>query len=278
MFKIPASLLFCCCALSIHAQSSVPAPDAPPSSSASSSAPIQDPSAAKARAALNAMIQALGGDRWLSLENSYSAGSIAAFYQGKPTGATVKFWEWNSPSAERLDLTEGKSDKHNWIQIFSGDQCWEITFRGRNPMAKDQCSAAIRRRDHSINAAVHVWMKNPATILMYEGQSLSERHLAEQVTLLNEQNDSITIQLDAETHLPLRCSWSWRDPTYHDKDQDIEEYDDYHNIDGLPTPFTITRIHNGDMTQQRFVMKAQYNVKLPDDWFDPDAAGRRFQK
>ncbi len=55
-----------------------------------------------------------------------------------------------------------------------------------------------------------------------------ERHLADQTTLINADNDSITIQTDAETHLPLRRSYQWRDPLYKDKNTDAEEYDDYH--------------------------------------------------
>ncbi len=271
--------LICCFAFAAHAQSALPAPDTPPSSSTgASTTAAEDPSAAKARAALNAMIEALGGERWLNLENSYTEGRIAAFYQGKPTGETILYWDWRTPIVERIDLTEKKHDKHDWIQIFSGNQCWEITYRGKHTIASDQCGAAIRRRDHSVDAAVRVWMKQPSTILMYDGQSLAARHLAEQVTLLNAENDAITIQMDAQTHLPLRCSWSWRDPVYHDKDQDVEEYDDYHNIEGLPTPFTISRFHNGDETQQRFVMKADYNVPLPMDWFDVDAAAARYEK
>ncbi len=264
------SLLFLCSAFPLRAQSTPP--DAPPSSSfAAPASTHEDASAKKARAALDAMVQALGGDQWLNQQNSYAEGRIAGFYQGKPTGATIRYWEWRTPTAERTDLTESKKDKHDWSQIFEGKNCWEITYRGKNPLPKDQCAAAIRRRDHSIQAAVHVWMNQPGTILMYEGQSLAERHLAEQVTLLNADNDSITIQIDAMNHLPLRCSWSWRDPVYKDKNEDVEEFDDYHNIDGIQTPFALTRLHNGDMTQQRFVFKAAYNVPLPPEGFDVDA-------
>lgn len=278
MRTIPTSftpvLLFFCCTLPLRAQSA-PA-DGPPSSSFAAPASTQeDASAKKARAALDAMVQALGGNQWINQQNSYTEGRIAGFYQGKPTGATVRYWEWRTPTAERLDLTEKKKDKRDWSQIFEGKNCWEITYRGKNPLPKDQCAAAIRRRDHSIEAAVHVWMKQPGTILMYEGQSLAERHLAEQVTLLNADNDSITIQIDAMNHLPLRCSWSWRDPVYKDKNEDVEEFDDYHNIDGIQTPFALTRLHNGDMTQQRFVFKAAYNVPLPPEGFDADAIAAR---
>jgi len=255
MKKLPVLLLLAC-ALPLAAQT-------PAASTAGN--------ADKAHAALNAMVQALGGNRWLSVRNSYVEGSIAAFYESKPTGVNVRYWQWSTPSAERIDLNEKTHDKFNWIQIYTGRQCWEITYQGKKPMANDVCSSAIRRRNHSIQTAVRVWLKNPNTLVIDDGQSLAERHLAEQVTLIDDNNDSINIQMDAETHLPLSCSWSWRDPVYHDKDTDVEEYAEYHLIDGIQTPFTITRLHNGDMVQQRFVLKAAYDVPLPPDGFNVDA-------
>jgi hypothetical protein len=255
MRKLPVLFLLAC-AVGLSAQT--------PAASTGSNA-------AKARAALDDMVQALGGNRWLDLRNSFVEGTLAAFYEGKPTGVNVRYWQWTTPDEQRIDLTEKKHDRHNWVQIYAGQQCWEITWQGRKAMAKDVCDSAIRRRDHSIQTAVRVWMKNPSTLLIDDGQTLAERHLAEQVTLLDEGNDAITIQMDAETHLPLSCSWSWRDPVYHDRDTDVEEYADYHLIDGIPTPFTITRLHNGDVVQQHFILKAAYNVPLPPDGFDIDA-------
>lgn len=269
MRTIPISLLLCS-ALALSAQN--PSPDAPPVSSvAAPAASAQDSSAAKARAVLDAMVQALGGSRWLNVQNAYTDGRIAAFYQGKPTGATIDYWSWHTPEADRIDFSEKSRDKHNWTQLFVGRNCWEFTYRGRNPLPKDACAEAIRRHDHSIEDVIHVWLKDPNTVLLYEGQSLAERHLAQQVTLLNAQNDSVTIQVDAMNHLPLRRTYEWRDPVYKDKNEEAEEYDDYHLIDGIQTPFTITRLHNGDMVQQRFVLKAAYDVPLPPDGFNADA-------
>ena len=122
-------------------------------------------------------------------------------------------------------------------------------------MPKDQLDEYLRRRDHSIEIAVKVWLKDPNTILIYEGQNMAERHLAEQVTLISPQNEAITIQMDAQTHLPLRRTFQWRDPVYKDKNTDAEEYDDYHVIDGLPTPFSITRYKNDEMTRQYYLDK-----------------------
>src|SRR6266481_742536 len=74
-------------------------------------------------------------------------------------------------------------------------------------------------------SAVKVWLKDPKTILVYEGQHLAERHLADQVTLISPDNEAVTILIDAQSHLPLRRSFQWRDPLYHDKNTDYEEYD-----------------------------------------------------
>lgn len=229
----------------------------------------------KARAALDAMVKALGGQAWLSMQNVYLEGRISGFYQGKPTGAIENFYTWRTPNGEeRTEL----SKKHDDVEIFTGNQCWEATYRGKKALPKDICDDYLRRRDHSIDTAVRVWLKDPKTVLISEGQTLAERHLADQVTLISASNDSITIQLDADTHLPLSRTFQWRDPVYKDKDEGREEYDDYHTVQGIATPFTVTRFHNGDMTSQRFLYKAAYNVPLPPAAFDIDATAAKIKK
>ncbi len=136
----------------------------------------------------------------------------------------------------------------------------------------------LRRRDHSVETAVKVWLKDPKTILVYEGQRLAERHLAEQVTLISAQNESITIQMDKQTHLPLRRSFQCRDPVYKDKNPDAEEYADYHLIDGLPTPFSVTRLNNDEMVRQVYIDKVSYNQPLAPDFWDVDAAAAKIKK
>jgi hypothetical protein len=229
----------------------------------------------RARATLDAMVTALGGQRWLTLTSTMQQGRTSGFYQGKPTGATAEFYEIQKfPDQTRVEL--GK--KRDVVEIISGDQAWEITYKGKRELPKDQIQDLIRRRDHSIQTAMRVWLKDPRTVLIYGGQGLVERHLADKTTLIDANNDSITIQTDAETHLPLRRSWQWRDPLYKDKNTDAEESDDYHLVEGLPTAYTLTRYHNDDMTNQRFLMHAAYDVGLTPDMFNPDQAAAKIKK
>lgn len=230
---------------------------------------------AKARAVLDAMVTALGGDAWLNLKNQLREGHVAAFYHGNPDVGTTLYWEYHSwPDKDRFEFTKHR----DVLQYYIGRTGFEVTYKGKAPLPQDQVDDFLRRRDHSIETAVKVWLKDPKTILVYEGQHLAARHLAEQVTLISGENEAITILTDVQTHLPLRRSFEWRDPVYKDKNVDAEEYDGYHVIDGIPTPFMITRFKNDDMVRQYYLHKAVYNQTLDEGFWNVDAAATRVKK
>ncbi len=231
--------------------------------------------ARQARAALDAMVQALGGPVWLNMKNRVQHGHVAAFYQGKPDPGTTEYWDYHAwPDRDRIELTKHR----DVVEFFIGRTGTEVTYRGKSPLPKDIVDDYLRRRDHSIETVVKVWLKDPRTILIYEGQRMAERHLADQVTAISAQNESVTILMDTQTHLPMRRTFEWRDPVYKDKNLDGEEYDDYHTFDGIPTPFTITRFKNDDMTRQYFLDRVSYNQNLPADFWSAEAADRRIKK
>ena len=231
--------------------------------------------AAQARAVLDAMIKAMGGDAWLNMKNQVREGHFAVFFHGKPDLGTIKFYEFHVwPDHDRTEFTTHR----DVMQFFIGRQGWEVTFRGKKPLPAEQVDEYLRRRDHSVETAVKVWMKDPSTIFIYEGQRLAERHLADTVTLISPQNEAITIQVDSQTHLPLRRSFQWRDPEYHDKNTDAEEYDGYRTVDGIPTPYTVTRFKNDEMVRQIFIDKVSFNQALPADIWNVDAVERHIKK
>ena len=231
--------------------------------------------ARQARAALDAMIQALGGQAWLNMKNLVRQGHVAGFYQGNPSVGTTDYYEYHAwPDHDRIELTKHR----DVVEFFVGRTGTEVTYRGRSPLPQDILDDFLRRRDHSIETVVKVWLKDPNTILVYEGQHLAERHLADQVTAISAKNEAVTILMDTQTHLPLRRSYEWRDPVYKDKNLETEEYDDYHVVDGFPTPFTITRLKNDEMARQFYVDKVVFNQDLPSDFWDLAAAEKRIKK
>jgi hypothetical protein len=231
--------------------------------------------AQKAHAALDAMVQALGGQAWLNMKNQMREGFIAAFFHGNPDPGTTEYFEYHQwPDQDRVELTKHR----DVVEFYVGREGWEVTYRGKKAIDQEILDDFLRRRDHSIETAVKVWLKDPNTILVYEGQHLVERRLAEQVTLISAQNEAITILMDAQSHLPLRRVFQWRDPLYKDKNTDAEEYDDYHTIDGFPTPLSITRFKNDEMFRQYYIRKVSFNQQLPANFWDVDTADRRIKK
>ncbi len=222
----------------------------------------------KAHAILAATIQALGGPAWTHLRTSRCRVRIASFFQGTPTGevadATIRS---EFPDKERIELDNGRV-----VRIFSGSRGWEITYKGKKDLPPEKLEEYLRWRNHSLRSVLGHWYNDPSTVLIDEGPSQVERHPAEKIMLIDSSNDAVTLEVDAESHLPLRLSFSWRDPQFHDKNVDAIEYDNYHEIDGIATPFTLTETHNGETVHQTYGLQAEYNIGLQYNFFDPNYA------
>lgn len=248
---------------------------APGISLAQTTADIGAKNAQQAREALEKMVQALGGQAWLNMKNQELHGHIAAFFHGQPDLGTTEFIELHQwPDRDRYEYTKHR----DVVGFYIGREGWEVTYRGKHPLPQDQVDDFLRRRDHSIETVIKTWLPDPKTILVYEGQHMAERHLCEQVTLISAQNEAVTILMGLQTHLPMRRTFQWRDPLYKDKNTDAEEYDDYHVMDGLPTPLNISRFKNDEMVRQQYIDRARYNVDLPADFWSVDAAEKKIRK
>jgi hypothetical protein len=249
-----------------------------------SAAPVPTPGQTaeqRGRILLDQMVAALGGDAWLHRKDMTVKGRTAAFFRGAPTGFVVEysgnrqFPQDGRPDAERLGFITDKSmffpgKKIDIVQVWVNNNGYEVTYKGDKPLPKEQVEDYFRRRDHSIETVVLNWLHQPNVMVLAEGNTMVERRLAEKVSILTDNNDAVVIDLDATTHLPIRRAFQWRNEKFKDFDKDVEEYDDYHTIQGLPTAMTLTRYHNDDMISQRFYEKVEYNSNLAPDLFNPD--------
>lgn len=233
------------------------------------------------RQLIDEMVTALGGQAWLDRHDVEEHGHSASFFRGEPNGSIVEFKlsrqfpDGAHPEALRIGFLTEKSmilpgKKIDVVQIWTGDTGYEITYKGKTTLPHDQVEDFYRRRAHSIESVVHDWIKAPGVMILSEGTTMVERRMADKVSILSANNDAVTLELDSTTHLPLRRTFQWRNTTFKDNDEDAEEYDDYHAVQGLPTAYTITRYHDGDMASQTFITDVQYNTGLSPDLFNPD--------
>ncbi len=239
-----------------------PAQPAPSGAAQTSS---QDPSVKKARDLIDKMIQALGGQAYLNIQDMEQSGRTYGFSHGEPAGAGALYWSfWKWPDKERIELTK----QRDVVTIFNGDNGYDVTFRGTTWAEKPLVEDYLRRRHYSMQKVLRDWLKEPGVAYFYEGFSSAERKPAEKVTIMNAKNEAVTFYIDTTSFLPIKKSFLWRDPTYGDKTQEDEIFDNYRLVQGIMTPFSVTRKKNDWATNQRFIFEVKYNQNLSDSMFD----------
>ena len=234
----------------------------------------QDESSQKGHTLINQAIAALGGAAYLNLQDMSQQGRSYSFYHGETRGTGILFWLfWKAPQMERVELTK----QRDVIYVYNADKGYEITFRGTRPIEQKDLDDYLRQREHSLGEVLRDWVSQPGTAIFYEGPAFAGNTAADQVSLVNSKNQSVTLFLDVNSHLPVKKSFTVRDPESKEKDLEEELYGNYHLVQGIQTPFDSTRLHNGEVTRQRYVNQVHYNTGLADSLFsatvtyDPNA-------
>jgi len=280
MYRILAILLLCalgCAQIAPTRASSQPA--AQPAVNLNDS-----DNARKARAVLDQTIETLGGDWYLTYQSKEETGRYYPLYHGRTNSTGIPYnYYIEYPNKDRfevlalkdihvipgqIDIGGVKSKKADLVLIHNGDKGYETTYKGTAAQEPEDLQNYLRRRQHSLEWVFRKWMRDPNVALFYDGASVVNGKETEGVTLLNRQDDSVSVFLDLNTHYPVKISYSWRDPKDKQKDVEEEVYDSYKLVQGIWTPHSITRYFNGETSQQRFVHTAAYNQKLPDSMFE----------
>ena len=233
----------------------------------------------RGRALLDQMIAALGGEAWLNRTTMTMDTRGSLFFHGEPNPYVVEYQEIDrlaasgQPEAQRIGFLTPRGmimpgKKTDVVQVWMDHAGYEITFKGKTDLPKDQVEEYYRRRAHSLDEVVHSWINAPGVMIIAEGTTTVGRRLADKVSILTANNDAVTLELDSTTHLPVRKTFQYRNEQFKDFDEDTEEYDDYHTFQGIPTAMTITRYKNGEMAAQRYITKMTYNVPADPALFD----------
>jgi hypothetical protein len=223
--------------------------------------------ARKAKAIVDQGIQALGGQAYLTIRDREQQGRGYSFHHGRESGGAV-FWGFAEfPDKERVELTK----ERDIAELYIGNKGYEITYKGPRPIEKKDLDDYMRRRHFSLETVLRTWVNNPGVVLLFEGPVIAAQHPAVQVTLINAENESVTLCFDDETHLPVKKSFSWRDPVDKQKNLEEEVYENYRAVSGVMAPYNVTRYFNGDMANQRFLNTVTINQGLDPAMFDPNS-------
>jgi hypothetical protein len=267
---LPILVLACsgCCHAWEQSQNAA-APASQASQEANKSAPAISPDQENARQAkfvIDEGIKALGGPTYLTIRDREQQGRGYSFHHGRPNGEGALFWSFTEfPDKERVEITK----ERDIAELYVGNKAWEITYKGPHPIEQKDLDDYLRRRHFSLDTVLRTWVNDPGVVLLYIGMAVAAQHPATQITLINSQNESVDLYFDNDTHLPVKKSFSWRDPVDRQKNLEEEIYENYRQVSGVMAPYNLTRYFNGDMASQRFLNSVTINQGLDEAMFDP---------
>lgn len=225
----------------------------------------------KAKTILDQMVEALGGQAYLTAQDFYLEGRSGSFHNETLAGTSLYFRYWKWPDKDRFEITK----QRDIVELYVGDSAYEVTYKGirmLDPVKDEKLKQSLLRRHYSLETVVRTWLTEPGILLLDEGPSISEGQMAEKVTIINAKNESVTLLISRDSHLPLEKRFSTRDPRYRDRDEESMIYGNWKVIQGINTPrMTIVR-RNGEMLSQQIILNITYNTHPADALFDPTVA------
>jgi hypothetical protein len=266
----PILVLVCLACLQVSGE---PRNGAPPQTSgqlanSAPAVPADQANSRKAKAILDQAMQALGGQVYLTIRDREEQGRGYAFHHGRESGGGNVFWSFvEFPDKERVEVTK----ERDIAELYVGNKAWELTYKGARPFDEKDRTEYLRRRRFSLDTVLRTWVNDPGTVLLFEGSAIAAQHPSDVVTLINAQDEAVTLYFDSETHLPVKKSFWWRDPVDRQKNTEEEVYENYRSVSGIMAPYNVTRFFNGDMARQRFLNSVTINQGLDQAMFDPNS-------
>jgi hypothetical protein len=220
-------------------------------------------------------IQALGGQKFLTVRDRVETGRAYSFFQDRMNGLSVAtiYTRYLSLPPDRtgtdLGLTERQAFGKNedYYTVFNQEGAWNVTFRGFKPLAKDDVARYHDSTLHNIFYILRQRLHEPGLIIESRGMDVVENVQVETIDITDSQNRVVTVYFDHNTKLPVKQSWVWRDPDTRDRNEEITRFSRYRTDDGIQWPRQITRERNGQKIYEIFAESVNFNQDLAGDLF-----------
>ncbi len=232
-------------------------------------------SSAKAKALLDQAIQGLGGAAYLNVHDITCSGRISNFGHSGDLNGFGKFIDFAIPPFK--DRQENLP-KRNIISVFDKDKGWTLDRGGVSEASITDLSTFEEDTKKDIDNLLRHRIHEPGMIFRYGGIDIVDYIEADWVEIVDSDNRTFRIAIARNTHLPIRKVVDTRDANTRQRSEEIEYYSNYHPIDGVQTPFQITRDRNGIKIYQVFFDKIEFNTGLTDSLFTKESLDERWLK
>ncbi len=219
----------------------------------------------KAKAVLQAAIEALGGKAYLEARDVRSEGRAFQFDRFEELNGMARFTACEKfPDKERQELGKDK----DVIFVLNGDNAWEKDFHGVRTYPADEVERLRYGRLLSVDRILRVRMNEPGVMLRYAGTEMVNHRRADLVEFEDGENHAVIIAFEQDSHLPVRREYTLRNPKTKLKQTEVETIGNYRRVGAIQAPYYRMRERDGQKIFEVFFSSVQFNMNLPDSLFE----------
>jgi hypothetical protein len=214
----------------------------------------------KGKRIVNECLDALGGDRYLKMENREESGRAYSFYRERLSGLSIakiytRFYPGVQDTAHDLAQRERENfgKKEDYGALFTDKDGWDVTYRGARPLPADRFARYKETTLRDVFYILRVRLHEPGLIFEAHGSDVIENSPVEIVDITDADNRTTTVYFHQITKLPVRQVFYRRDEVTKDRNEEVTRYTKYRDTgDGIQWPFTIQRDRNGEKIYEIF--------------------------
>ena len=213
-------------------------------------------------------IQAMGGAAFLDVKDIVSEGSSFVFDLDGNSSGLIKYFDWTKlPDKSRNEVGNRKKERDVVVFNLETSQGWILEgqkdTREATPAEMKGFKDLVK---HVIDNIFRFRYQDPANKLFYLGPGEGADLKYDLVKLLDPENDEVVIYFDRISKLPGKIEYSVLNRRGI-KERHVDEFSQWHVIQGVNTALRIDSYVNGRKSGQTFPLKIVYNSNLPDSFF-----------
>jgi hypothetical protein len=235
----------------------------------------ETPAAARGKKVIDDAIAALGGDKFLQMQDRVETGRAYSFYRDRLSGLSIakiytRYLTVNpTQSAHELGQRERQSFGKNEDSavVLREDGGANITYRGPKPIPTEDFERYRETTLHNFFYILRQRLHEPGMDFEFVGSDVVDRVPVDIVDVIDAGNFTVRVYIHQTTKLPVMQSFSRLDPKTKDRDDEVTRFDRYRDNQGIQWPQQITRERNGEKIYQIFADSVTFNQDLTDDLF-----------
>ena len=234
----------------------------------------QTPAQQRGRQAIDATIAALGGDKFLNMQDRVEEGRAYSFYREQLSGLSIaKIYTRylsvaSQPGGLKVRERQAFGKNEDSAVLFTGGNGYEITFRGARPLGQDIVDRYHDTTLHNIFYILRERLQEPGLIIESRGKDIVDNQPVDIVDITDAENRTVTVYCNQHTKLPLRQVFYRRNPITKDRDEEVTVFSKYRDVGGgVMWPYAVQRERNGEKIFQMYADSVAINQDLRDDLF-----------